>query len=147
MGRKTTAMIKSIFEAEKKRDTLRDELLKIKADLERARKDFKDVDTAYQKYYTKQGYGSNFPGREERMDADKMLQSLNLLYDKKQKMVTELEGANRTTFKDWEAQRKVRDKLVDELDKFIANKAKDRKLPWASSSMRRAKEVIALMRA
>jgi hypothetical protein len=146
MGKRTTQLINAIKAAQKEANVIRDDYLKVKTKIDTAIAERDAADLAQQRYYNSQGYQTNLDNREQLMDADAQLQRLTKAFEDSLKEINALIKLKNKVFADWEAQKKVVTGLVDKLDAFIAQKSKDRLLPWDTKSMKTAREFIGLMR-
>jgi DNA repair ATPase RecN len=100
---------------------------------------------AYQKYYKKAGYEQNTAGREERMDADTTLADLWTKFDVKSKSVTSLKEKIKAPYAAFEKADAAVKKLVDELEKYVAEKEKTDSI-FKKKSVGKAKALIAQLR-
>jgi hypothetical protein len=146
MGKKTTAMINGIIAACRKKTAFADEYTDIETKLNTAETQRDKAFTAYQTYYKANYDRQNLDGREATMDADVKLQTLDKAFRDLHKKVDELTEKKTKARKDFDDQCKELEGLLDDLDRFVTAKGKARILPWDTSSMRKAKAIIKLVR-
>jgi hypothetical protein len=147
MGKRTTAKINAIMAAVKKKNAAADETVRLGTELEQAGKERDKAAKAYQKYYGEHYTSESGRGdREGDMESDNTLLMLDREFldarNKVEKLAKEKTKANKDLA---DASTEVKD-LVDDLEAFVNKKAKDRILPWQTSSMKKARTIIKLLR-